>query len=106
MVTIKPSSDITKPEPKELNSRSDGSDRGILNGKLKKSSIDGTSGPVCSITPVVEILTTDGDTLSAKSENVSGPVKANVMIIPFRYKNRDNGKIKYFFIIRLQTTAL
>ena len=78
LVTIKPSSDITKPEPNELNSRSDGSDLGILNGKLKKSSIDGTSGPVCSITPVVEILTTDGDTLSAKSENVSGPVKADV----------------------------
>ena len=106
MVTIKPSSDITKPEPKELNSRSDGSDRGILNGKLKKSSIDGTSGPVCSITPVVEIFTTDGDTLSAKSENVSGPVKAKAMIMPFKYKNRDNGKIKYLLIIQSQTTAL
>jgi hypothetical protein len=106
LVTIKPSLDITKPEPKELNSRSEGSDRGILNGKLKKSSIDGTSGPVCSITPVVEILTTEGDTLSAKSENVSGPVNASVITILFKYKNRDNGNKKYFLIIQSQTTAL
>ena len=93
-MTIKPSLEITKPEPRELNLRSDGSERGMLNGKLKKSSIDGTSGVVCSITPVVDMLTTDGETLSAKSANVSGPVKANVNEILLKYKNMDNGKIR------------
>ena len=72
---MKPSLEITKPDPKELNFLSDGSERGVLKGKLKKSSIDGTWAPVCSIVPVVDILTTDGDTFSAKSENVSGPLK-------------------------------
>ena len=75
-VTIYPSSDITKPDPRDWTVLSEGCCcLGTLNGKLKKSSKDGCEFWFVLTVPVVEILTTEGDNLSARSENEFGPVK-------------------------------